>query len=376
MTEKFSLKDHLFNKLKVEKLALEIKKVDPEFKTKDFIEQVVNKFPELELKQRISWMSEKLRDFLPKDYRKAISIILKALPAPLDETKTDDDFGDFIYAPYLDFVAKYGCTKKDVLFSLKAIRELTMRFSAEDAIRTFINTFPNETFEQLEKWVNDSHYHIRRLVSEGTRAKLPWSQKLNTPVEKPVYLLSKLFLDKTRYVTRSVANHMNDISKFNPELVLKTLDEWQKSEKQNPTEMEYIIKHSLRTLVKTGNKQAIEFLKFSADPQVSVSPIRLTNEQVKINTDLEFTTTITSQKKERLLIDYVIYFQSKSGTLTNSKVFKLKQCEIEKDNCLVVTKKHKLRGNMTTRTIYPGKHLIEIQINGKKMQKKEFTVVK
>jgi 3-methyladenine DNA glycosylase AlkC len=107
------------------------------------------------------------------------------------------------------------------------------------------------------------------------RPRLPWAQKIILSPEKALPILDKLFSDKTRYVTRSVANHMNDISKVNPELVLETLARWQKSNKQDAQEMDFIIKHSLRSLVKMGNKQAMEFLSFSADPEVVVSRMRV-----------------------------------------------------------------------------------------------------
>lgn len=375
MAEKFSLKDALFNKAKLIKIADEIHAVFPSFKSDEFVSTSLAAFPELELKARISWIRKRLHEYLPPDYREAVTILLKSLPPALDETKTDDDFGDFIYAPYNDFVAVYGCTKKDLRFSLEALREMNMRFSAEDAIRYFINAFSEETFAILNRWTTDNHYHVRRLVSEGTRPSLPWSMKVTIPVEKSIPLLNKLYHDKTRYVTRSVANHMNDISKKNPELVLKTLDEWQKSEKQDPKEMEFIIKHSLRTLVKTGNRDAIEFLDFSADPDVEVPEIKIKEEPAKIGEVAEFSFDVTANKDERLLIDFELFFQSKKGTLTNSKVFKIKQCDIQKGETLHIVKRFKFIGQMTTRTLYPGTHLIEIQINGKKMQKKEFNLV-
>ena len=320
-------------------------------------------------------MTETLKNFLPANYREAVNILLRSLPPPNDPTKTDNDFGDFIYAPYADFVAQYGCNKKDVDFSLKVLKEITMRFSAEDAIRYFINAFPEETMNELLKWSTDENYHVRRLTSEGMRPRLPWAQKIILSPEKALPILDKLFSDKTRYVTRSVANHMNDLSKVNPELVLETLARWQKSNKQDAQEMDYIIKHSLRSLVKMGNKQAMEFLSFSADPEVVVSRISLKQNRVIIGSMVEFSFTVTAKKDERLLIDYVLYFQGKNGTMTNKKVFKLGRFEVRAGQKLVVNKRHRLGENMTTRKIYPGKHQIELQINGAKMGMKDFEVV-
>ncbi len=374
MAEPFSLKDALFNKTKLVNIADEIHAVYNTFPSDEFVSTCLAAFPELELKQRIVWIRKRLQAYLPPDYRKAVTVLLQALPAANDHTKTDNDFGDFIYAPYNDFVAAYGRTRQDVAFSLEALKEITMRFSAEDAIRYFINDFPNETFHVLEQWTHDSHYHVRRLVSEGTRPKLPWSVKITIPIEKPIPLLDNLFHDRTRYVTRSVANHLNDISKFNPDLVLETLERWQTSEKQDPKEMEYIIKHSLRTLVKLGNKKAIEFLHFSAEPEVEISQFEIKKTTVRVGEALDFSFDITAKKDERLILDYIIYFVSKAGTLTNKKVFKIKQCTVKKGETHHIHKRHPLRV-MTTRVLYPGKHTLEIQINGTKVAQQSFVLV-
>ncbi len=375
MKEKFSLKDALFNKTNVARLAAEIAAVYPPFETDAFTATILDRIPKLELKQRISWIREQLQAFLPPSYPEALRIILAALPPPLDPTLTDDDFGEFIYAPYGEFIAVYGCTSEHLPRSLSALREVTMRFSAEDAIRYFINKFPEQTLRQLTEWSTDHNYHVRRLVSEGSRPKLPWSQKIVFQPEQTVPLLDALFADKTRYVTRSVANHMNDISKIKPELVLHTLDRWQASGKQTPSEMEFIIKHSLRTLVKKGYPGAIAFLNFSADPQVTVSDISLNAQTIPLGGVLEFSVTITAQKSERLLIDYIISFQNKAGSMNSKKVFKLKQCQVTAGTSIHLRKKHRFMTGMTTRTLYPGNHLMELQINGKTVAQAPFLLV-
>jgi len=374
MKKKFSLKDLLFNPEKVSKIAGEIKKVYPAFNQKLFIAATLKKFPQLELKARISWIRENLKNFLPDDYRRAVTILLKALPAPNDNTKTDNDFGDFIYAPYTDFVAQYGQSKNDVAFSLNAIREMTQRFSAEDSIRYFINHHPELTLKELLKWSRDKHYHVRRLASEGTRPKLPWAQKINLPVQKALPILNQLFYDPTRYVTRSVANHLNDISKVHPDLVLQTLARWKKSKKQNTAEMNYIVSHSLRTLIKDGNLKAVAMLNFSVNPQISVSNLNLSPQVVPIGNYLEFEFVVSAHQNERLHLGYTVYFQNKAGLMNSKKFFQIKKLEVKKNQKMVVRKRHRFLKEMTTRKVYPGKHKIEININGLKMAEKEFSI--
>lgn len=105
---------------------------------------------------------------------------------------------------------------------------MTKRFSAEYSIRNFINTFPTETFEMLEDCSLSENYHERRLASEGCRPKLPWGKKLTIDYNFTIKLLDNLQMDKTRFVTRSVANHLNDISKIDALLVIETLKRWTK----------------------------------------------------------------------------------------------------------------------------------------------------
>jgi 3-methyladenine DNA glycosylase AlkC len=367
----FSLKDMLFNQEKVVMLATNIAAVYPDFDAKTFIKTTVEKFPELELKQRIAWIREQLYAYLPKEYQTALEILVKALPAKLDPSKTDNDFGDFIYAPLADYVARYGRDPQHVKTSLTALKEMTMRFSAENAIRYFLNSFPQKTLEQLSQWTTDSNYHVRRLVSEGTRPKLPWAQKIAIEPQDALPLLDHLFFDKTRYVTRSVANHVNDISKIHPKLAIDTLQKWQQTGKQSSSEMQYIITHALRTLVKAGNEQALEMLGYTKNPAITISNLEVQNKTVKVGNAIEFSFDITAQANSNLLIDYILHFQNKNSQMKNKKVHKIKKLTLKKGATEKISKKHPLRP-MTTRALYPGKHKIEIQINGTIVDSFEF----
>lgn len=371
MTEKFSLKDHLFNKKKVEYLAQQIHSVYPTFPKQVFIRDVVHKFPQLELKERIRWIQENLFIHLPKEFNKAVTIILRSLPPPCDPSKKDNDFGDFIFAPYNLYVAVHGCNRTNLHTSLNALKEITQRFSAEDAIRPFLNTYQKETLATLKKWTKDPHYHVRRLVSEGTRPKLPWAEKISVDHNKAIPFLDKLYTDETRFVTRSVANHMNDISKIDPALCIKTLERWKQEHAQDKKELQFIIKHSLRTLIKKGDPQAMKLLGFSPSPKITVSPLHITKKSVAIGESLEFSFTVTAKKSESLVIDYIVHFKTKNNKLS-PKVYKLKQIALTSGDKITVEKKHLFKKNMSTRSFYPGEHKIQIQINGQIVGNKAF----
>lgn len=371
--KKFLLKDHLFNTQKITHLAKEICTVYPVFKKENFIHDVVEQFPRLELKARISWITQCLHKYLPEAYQDAVAILLQALPKPTDPTLSDNDFGDFIYAPYAEFVAKYGCTKENLYFSLEALKHITTRFSVEDAIRYFINCFPVETMRALQLWSHDPHYHVRRLCSEGTRPKLPWAQKITLPLDAPLTILDTLFFDSTRFVTRSVANHMNDISKIDPDVVIKKLNQWKLAKKQHPEEMAYIIRHSLRTLIKQGNPKAMSLLGIPVKNSIALSNFTIPS-TVILHTNLVFSFELTAKEETSVIADFLLYFCNKTETRWSKKVYKLAKGTLYKDKPLILSKKHLLKKDMTTRTINPGKHRIEIQINGTILAQKFFEV--
>jgi 3-methyladenine DNA glycosylase AlkC len=370
-TEKqFSLKDLLFNEAKVKQLASELKAVHPPFAATTFVREVVLAFPEQELMERIMGIRDALRRHLPAEYKDAVAVILKALPEALDNTKTDDDFGSFIHAPYSYFVAEYGCTKKHLSVSLKALEEITKRFSAEASLRSFINVFPEETYVAVTKWAKSPEYHVRRLASEGTRPALPWASKIkyNSAVMLP--LLDRLHADRTRYVTRSVANHLNDVSKFAPGEVLARLELWNGLGKQNPSELKFISSHSLRTLVKSGDARALKL--FGYTKAKVESKLELARSKVKVGDQVEFKITLTNQEKSsaNLLVHYVIYFKKANGSLS-PKVFLAKKLKLNAGESVVIKKSHSLKP-MTTRVLHTGEHILEVRVNGQKVAAEKF----
>ena len=371
--EKFSLKDELYNPQKVEMIAKEIKEVYPSFEADKFSKETLEKFPTLELKERIYHIRDMFKKYLPKDYQEAVDILLQALPAELDPSKSDDNFGDFIYAPYSEYVTAYGCSEEHLNFSLQALREITKRFSVEFAIRDFINNYPTQTLAMLEMCAKSDNYHERRLASEGLRGKLPWAKKLNIAYDEPLRHLELLYGDKTRYVTRSVANHLNDIAKIDATLVLETLKRWKKSKKQETKEMDFIISHALRTLVKQGNSDALAMLGYVQNPPIEVKDVTLKNNSVQVGEALEFEVEIIALDDAMLMVDYIVHFQTKVGKLS-PKVHKLKKLELVKGKSMTLKKKHLFKANMSTRTLYAGDHLLEVQVNGSIVYSKSFTL--
>lgn len=361
----FSLKDELFNTDRANYLAQLFAAADDAFDARGFVRDSVKPFKQLELKERIVHMAATLKVYLASDFRIAAKQIVSALPPPLDPSKTDDDFGDFIFAPVGEFVVRNGMAKKHLKLSLRTLKALTQRFSMEDAIRAFINAHTDETLKELGKWATDKNYHVRRLVSEGTRPLLPWSKRLTIDAKSPLPLLDILYADQTRYVTRSVANHLNDVAKVHPKLVLATLKRWKEHGSQDPKELQWMSKHALRTLVKQGNPQALRFLGFRPNPSIKVTNVELEKTDVKPGDAVEFSFEVTASRDESLMIDYVIDFVKANGTVS-PKVHKIKQVDVKRGDSLSIRKRHILRAGATTYTLYPGTHRLTLQINGRR----------
>ncbi|KIC10070.1 hypothetical protein RA19_13035 [Leisingera sp. ANG-M1] len=360
MASGFSLKDQLFNRDKVRYLAGLFAAAEAGFDASEFEEQVMAELPALELKQRITLIADVLARHLPEALPDAAPVLLKALPPPLDPSKSDDDFGDFIFAPLGEYVAARGVEAHRDL-SLDLLEEITQRFSMEWAIRPFLNRWPAEVLARMEHWAGHSSYHVRRLVSEGTRPRLPWGEAVGLDLAEPLPLLDSLHGDGTRYVTRSIANHLNDIAKKDPDLVMDRLESWHAAGKQQRKELDWMTSHALRGLVKAGHPRAMAMLGY--DPELALEAHIEVQDTVRIGDALDVACRLEGAAGAPVLVDYILHFQ-RSGGKASAKVFKLKQAKLAGGK-LELGKKHKLKGDATTFKLVPGPHRIELMVNGK-----------
>ena len=359
--DRFSLKDHLFNREKVTYLAALLVKGVPGLDEASFVEKVMASLPDLELKQRIDLIANVLTHYLDDDFEVAARQILRSLPPPLNPDLEDDDFGDFIMAPLGRFVETHGRDHFET--SVDLLRDVTKRFSMEGPIRAFIEDRPTEMLDIYSTWVTDENYHVRRLVSESTRPLLPWAPRISLEVSAPLPLLDNLHTDSTRYVTRSVANHLNDISKIEPSLVIDRLTSWKALGQQEAQELAWMTKHALRTLLKKGDAQALHLLGYSPDPKVE-GTIAIKTPVVSPGQFLEFEVELVAPSDEQLVVDYHIDFVKKDGS-RRPKVYKLRRLEVSASEPARLAKRHPLRANATTYTLYPGEHRVTVVANGK-----------
>ncbi len=370
MQEGFQFRE-VINEDVVSKIANDIYLVWYKFDKENFVNSINPTLPNLSFNARSSLITKNLYEYLPKDYPKALEILLASFGPELT-TKELSGFDIFYYMPHGSFVAKYGMLPEHFEISMNALYEITKRFSSESPVRPFLIKYQERTLVQLRIWVKDKNLHVRRLVSEGTRPRLPLAQRIPEFQKDPspvLKLLEHLKTDPELYVRRSVANNFNDIGKDNPNIVTETLKRWSKIT-NNGTQ--WIIKHALRSLIKDGNKNALEILGFSPNPKIHVSSFELNSYNISIGQNLEFRFLISSQstQPQKLMIDFVIHYMKANGKL-NPKVFKLSQNEISSGETISISKKHSFK-KINTRKYYSGLHSIEIQINGERFGQLNF----
>ncbi len=316
---------------------------------------------DLELKARSAQVGNALLATLPADFDSAAEIIERSL----------EDGGILAWAvmPVGFFVAERGISSPER--GLGTLKELTKRFTSEDPIRRFIVEHPDLTLATLAEWVRDDDHHVRRLVSEGTRPRLPWSEQLKAFIADPgpiLPLLHSLRDDPSEYVRRSVANNLNDISKDHPDLVAELAAEW--LVKASP-ERRRLVEHACRSLVKQGHRPTLEALGYG-EPELTVDVFKVLTPTVRFGSALRFEVNLFSaaSKSQLLVLDYVIHHQKANGT-TSPKVFKWKKLALAPGGEHEAVRAHKIRP-ISTRRYYPGRHRVELVANGRTLASGEF----
>lgn len=264
-----TLKD-LLEKDAVDCLNHNISSVYPSFDRKAFRRRALEGLAPLGIIERGHHLARVLRHHLPERYDGALEILIGSLTPPMRQTDSLG-LGVFFYLPHVCFVANYGLDPAGNAgvdpfdASMKAQYELTRRFSAEFSIRPFLIHQQKRTLARLIVWTKDKDPHVRRLCSEGTRSRLPWAMRIPAFIKDPKPVLSILEAlkdDPDLYVRRSVANHIGDIAKDNPQIAFDICTRWLKG---SSNERKWIIRHALRHPAKKNVKEALRLRKLAGE---------------------------------------------------------------------------------------------------------------
>ncbi len=338
------------------------------FDAKAFTAQATTGVEDLELKARSEHITDALIAHLPGDFQRTSEILLKSLA---DENRQNGISG-WAIAPITYYVALKGQSHFEI--SMNLLKEMTKRFTAEFDIRFFLMENQAQVIEILYSWLDDPDHHVRRLISEGTRPRLPWGIRLQSFVDDPspiLPLLDALKDDGEEYVRRSVANNLNDIAKDHPDLVADIAAEWLKNADKNRIRL---VKHACRTLIKQGHKNTLKAFGYN-EPQVELKQFNVLKSQVIYGTELEFEVKLKSSlaDDQNIIIDYAVHHRKANGK-TSPKVFKWKMATLKAGQNLKAAKKHKIVP-ITTRVYYPGTHSVELLINGKSFGRCDFELI-
>jgi hypothetical protein len=181
-------------------------------------------------------------------------------------------------------------------------------------------------------------------------------------------ILENLRADPSLYVRKSVANHLNDISKDHPDWMLARLKSWDLAHPHT----QWIAKRAARTLIKAGHQPALRLFNFGSKPAVTLTGLKLAPARIKLGQPIEFSFALTSASRQPqcLAVDYVIHYVKASGG-TAPKVFKLRELTLAPGERQTLSKRQTFR-NFTTRRHYSGPHRLEIQLNGRKVAQGAF----
>nr|WP_054957561.1 DNA alkylation repair protein [Paenibacillus dakarensis] len=355
-----SLKE-LFSETFIESVADKVKAQYPAFHKERFQTLVQDESWETEeFKQRIRHIARALTETLPPSYEEALHVLYEVAP----ECKGLEG----LFVP--DYVELNGLNNFER--SIQALEYFTAFSSAEFAVRPFIIQEQDRMLARMTEWAKSDNEHVRRLASEGSRPRLPWGQQLPELIRDPkpaLPILTLLKEDPSLYVRKSVANHLNDISKDHPELVLDLAAEWYG---HHPL-TDWIVRHGLRTLLRRGDLRALAVFGYEnlEENSVEVTGLRLSSPVISVGEDLEFSFIIMNcgDHSRSLRIDYEIGYMKANGKQAPKRYKCSDKIYDPGSHHLAKKQSFKL---ISTRRFYPGEHTLSILVNGKRLATASF----
>ena len=368
---------HRFGADLVRTVGAHLRRAWPRFPQADFERQALAGLDVLELKARVDHVATALQATLPARFPDAADVLEHSLAPP----RADTDLSALVPGPnglagwavwaLGEFVARQGLAAPER--ALRCLHALTQRFTAEFAIRPFVLAHPELSFATLRRWTTDDSAHVRRLVSEGSRPRLPWGIRLQPLVVDPrptLPLLEALQDDPSDYVRRSVANHLNDIGKDHPDLFAAWLE---RHLPDAPAARRALLKHASRTAIKRGEPRVLAAWGLDR-PLRGAATLRITPRAAAVGDTIELAVTLrsTAARAQRLVVDYVVHRVTASGG-TSPKVWKGWSLTLAPREVRELSKRHSLKP-VTTRRDHPGRHAVDVLVNGRVVARGAFVL--
>jgi 3-methyladenine DNA glycosylase AlkC len=352
---------HWFDEAFYRRTAAQLAALHPRFDSDRFLARALDGLDALELMARVQRTADAFHVALPVPLTAQLDV-LRAHAAQIGH--------NFAAIWPSAHVAAQGLDHPSL--ALPALRDLTRHGSAEFAIRPFLVRDLAGTLAVMREWSASDDEHVRRLASEGCRPRLPWGLRLRSLVADPrptLPILETLRADPSLYVRKSVANHLNDIAKDHPDVVLELVSAWDRRDARTA----WIVKHALRTLIKKGHPRALALLGAGAAPKVRAT-IAVSPRRIRLGDTITVSAKIVSDssRAQSLIVDYVVHYARSSGR-ASAKVFKWAALDLAAGEAIELTKRQTIR-DFTTRRHHAGRHRVELQINGRRLAETAFTL--
>ncbi len=337
---------NLINRDGVAAMRRHLARAWPSFDGRRFEALALDGLESLELKARAAHICDALEATLPSDFDTACGVLEASLrpvrgDEPLGELRAGDaGLAGWPVWPMAEFVARRGLGSPER--SLRGLHAMTQRFTG-----------------------------VRRLASEGSRPRLPWGLQLKSLIADPsptLPLLEALLDDPSEYVRRSVANHLNDIAKDHPALVVGWVEHHLPG--ASP-ERRALLKHASRTLIKKGDAAMLKAWGLGRR-FAGTSTLKLAPRRVRVGESLALALTLHSGAKraQTLVVDYAVHHVKANGERT-PKVFKGWTLTLAAGETRTLEKRHSMR-EVTTRRYHAGRHALDLRINGEIVAEAEF----
>ncbi|MGL4291086.1 MAG: DNA alkylation repair protein [Phreatobacter sp.] len=360
-TQNPALKE-IFNRERLRHFAAETAAIEQRFDAGAFLRLSSDNLDALSIMQRLRRIAESFHAALPGGFEDNLAVFHALAP------RIKHGFASIVLPEY---VALYGQDHFDA--SMAALKYFTRFGSSEFAIRHFLQRDFTRTVAVMERWSLDDNEHVRRLASEGARPRLPWSFQLKPLMQDPspvAAILDNLKADPSLYVRKSVANHLNDITKDNPDWVLATIARWPTQDARTA----WIAKQALRTLIKRGDQRALALVGAGSRAEVRIEAFAVAPASLSLGETMRLAARIvsTSAKPQKLIVDYAIHYVKKNGA-ASAKVFKLKEVVLDPLGECPVSISQTIR-DFTTRKHHGGFHRLELLVNGQSLAEGGFTL--
>jgi hypothetical protein len=181
-------------------------------------------------------------------------------------------------------------------------------------------------------------------------------------------ILERLKNDPSETVRRSVANNLNDISKNNPDVVIRLAKEWYGENE----EVNRIVKHGLRTLLKKGDRDVLAIFGYANVDSAELNNFRLETPSISIGGDMVFSFEVSAKAPVKVRFEYEIGYVKANGK-RNGKIFQISEIGLKENEIRTYTRKHSF-ADVSVRKHYTGIHTVTLIVNGVRKETLEFEV--